>query len=105
MMGAFTFTSANFGSQSLKHQILKVKTKGVLHSAAWQPFWYTQVYSCKFYNEMFEFLIPRSNFGSNTVAISEWGEEGTATELERMGETSNNLKTGGKKLQLAMTPI
>lgn len=44
---------------------------------------------------MFDFLIPRSNFGSNMVAISEWGEEGTATELERMGET-NNLKTRGK---------
>lgn len=24
--------------------------KGALHGAAWQPFWYTQVYSCKFYN-------------------------------------------------------
>lgn len=43
--------------------------KGALHSAVWQPFWYTQVYSCKFYNEMFYFLIPRSSFGSNTVAF------------------------------------
>lgn len=74
--------------------------KGALHSVAWQHFWYTQVYSCKFYNEMFELLIPRSNFGSNTVAISEWGEEGTATELKRKGETSNNLKTGGKKITI-----
>lgn len=53
----------------------------------------------------FDFLTPVSNFGSNTAPILEGGEEGTATKMQRMSETSYKLKTSQKTLQLAMMPI
>lgn len=32
---------------------------------------------------MFDFLIPRSNFGSNTAPVLEGGEGGTATKMQK----------------------